>query len=674
MVVFDEFPLASLLDENGQIDAALYPSFAALSRSATWYRNATTVSDGTLTAVPAILDGRLPTPENPRLPNAAGHPKTLFTMLGGSYRLHVIENNTRLCPEPLCGSAVQPLRRRLPPLVRDAAVLWLYTVLPGGLTGPLPDISQSWANFTKQPETPATLAMWNKFDDLTDWRDRRQEFEDFTHSIGPSSWPTLHFLHILLPHAPWEYLPSGQKYVVTDGRIRGVRGVNDRGEDASQWTEDSFAVIQSYQRHLLQVGFVDRLLGTLIERLRETGLYDSSLLVITADHGASFRPGDSRRPVTPTNYMDVMPVPLVIKYPHQKQGRIDDRNAQTIDILPTIADVLKVRTGWKLDGRSLLATPVTVTEDKVIFADAGAHYRFGGGLKNLYASAEYKLGIFGADNHSDGYLYRTGDRYGWIGREAAATAVEHNLKFDLDREAYFSKADPAAPVVVANITGRILGTASADTPLPLAVAVNGIVRAVTETYREDGEELFWAMVPPASLRAGRNEIEIYGIQNGGASLARLGRAAVLPYDWKTRLSFAQGGASNDYIGTGWSGPEDHYSWTDGHTATVYLPGQPPRSDLVLRVNLSAYTPGKLNGQRVRVLVNGHEVAKWMITSGFATHSAWVPQADTSGADTTEIAFELPDAAAPISIGEGLDNRTLGVAVSWLQLTPQSGSR
>jgi hypothetical protein len=52
----------------------------------------------------------------------------------------------------------------------------------------------------------------------------------------------------------------------------------------------------------------------------------------------------------------------------------------------------------------------------------------------------------------------------------------------------------------------------------------------------------------------------------------------------------------------------------------------------------------------------------------------VPQADTARTETTEIAFELPDAVAPISVGDGLDNRTLGLAVSWLQLTPQSGSR
>ena len=46
---------------------------------------------------------------------------------------------------------------------------------------------------------------------------------------------------------------------------------------------------QSYQRHLLQVMFVDRLVGELIRQLQQENLYDSTLLVLTADHGASFR-------------------------------------------------------------------------------------------------------------------------------------------------------------------------------------------------------------------------------------------------------------------------------------------------------------------------------------------------------------------------------------------------
>ena len=60
MVIFDEFPVTSLMDERRRIDPVRYPNFAALAQDATWFRNATTVSHGTQHAVPAILTGTYP--------------------------------------------------------------------------------------------------------------------------------------------------------------------------------------------------------------------------------------------------------------------------------------------------------------------------------------------------------------------------------------------------------------------------------------------------------------------------------------------------------------------------------------------------------------------------------------------------------------------------------------
>src|SRR5262249_7915675 len=58
LVVFDEFPLISLLDENRQIDAVRFPNFAALAKRSHWFRNATTAHPWTTHAVPAIVTGK----------------------------------------------------------------------------------------------------------------------------------------------------------------------------------------------------------------------------------------------------------------------------------------------------------------------------------------------------------------------------------------------------------------------------------------------------------------------------------------------------------------------------------------------------------------------------------------------------------------------------------------
>ncbi|MGE5646502.1 MAG: sulfatase-like hydrolase/transferase [Acidobacteriota bacterium] len=664
LVVFDEFPLASLLDKDGNVDAALYPNFAALAHAGTWYRNTTTAAESTLISLPAIVDGHYPDPDKPRLPNAAGHPNTLFTLLGGSYRMNVSENNTRLCPEALCGNSDAPLHRRMPGLVRDAAVLWLYSVLPAGMTGRLPDITQAWGNFTNTAPDP-TLSDWKQFDELADWHDRAQEFRRFTASIQPSHWPALHFLHILLPHAPWEFLPSGQRYPIGESRIRGLRGTNDRGEDVNRWTGDAWAAAQSYQRHLLQVAFVDRLVGELIHRLRETGLYDRALLVITADHGTSFRPNDSRRVVTPTNHADIMAVPLFIKYPNQKEGGTDDRPAENVDIFPTIADVLKVKPAAPPDGRSLLADAAAGEPPKRLVTDDRRSLRFPGGLGGLFESVKYKFGIFG------GGLYSVGDRYGWIGREASAAETAPGIRYKLAREAYYSRVDLKSPMLGSNIAGTVQREAPAGarwSPLQLAVSVNGVIRAVTESYIDGGAEQFWAQVPESALRAGSNEIGVYLIRGGGGKLARIERDMARRYQWGERITLGRSGNAGPFYGAGWSVPEDNLTWTDGHAATLYLPADEPPADLVLRARLGAYTAqGRLEGQRVRVLINGHEITQWLVTAEFEERTAIVRRGYLSGREANEIVFDLPDATAPFTIGGGADARTLGIALMWLEM-------
>ena len=115
-----------------------------------------------------------------------------------------------------------------------------------------------------------------------------------------------------------------------------IPGMN--GEDGFG---DSFLTRHNEQRFLLQLGFVDRQLGALIRRLRRAGLYDRALIVVTADHGGSFETGvRSRRKITHGNVDEVGPVPLFVKRPGQRRGRTSRALVRTLDVMPTIADVV----------------------------------------------------------------------------------------------------------------------------------------------------------------------------------------------------------------------------------------------------------------------------------------------------------------------------------------------
>ena len=106
MIVFDEFPVATLIDEQGGIRAEDFPGFARLADDGTWFRNAVGSHERTEEALPTILSGQL-APLDEKVPTAAEYPETLFTLLGGSYQVSASESVTELCPS-------DGLRRREP--------------------------------------------------------------------------------------------------------------------------------------------------------------------------------------------------------------------------------------------------------------------------------------------------------------------------------------------------------------------------------------------------------------------------------------------------------------------------------------------------------------------------------------------------------------------------------
>ena len=79
--------------------------------------------------------------------------------------------------------------------------------------------------------------------------------------------------------------------------IAGLRATGSLGQ--RRWRDDKrWLVVQAQQRYLLEVGYVDRFVAEVLERLDATGLYDRALIVVTADHGSQlpFGGGDDRQP------------------------------------------------------------------------------------------------------------------------------------------------------------------------------------------------------------------------------------------------------------------------------------------------------------------------------------------------------------------------------------------
>ena len=483
VVVFDELPLASVLTVDGDtIDAERFPNLARLADDGIWYPNATSVAAYTHEAVPAILTGNRVHDDNVP-PTASGHPDNLFTFLAQDYDIAAYEQLTELCPSDLCEESSSGGPRAADDvLYEDLAVVAGHVTLPGLLEGWLPTINDTWANFGHDPvaldlEAERMTNDRHAFVDALGDYDRVGQFRAAVDEIQARRAPWLTFIHTVFPHVPWTYHADGSSYPNP-----GNTGLSD-----NEWTTSSGADF-ALQRHLLQAERADLLLGEFLDRLEAEGLYDDALVVFTADHGASFTVGTHRRVPEEDSLAGLMPVPLVVKPPATTPvaDHRDDRTAETIDILPTIADLLDTELPWEVDGTSLVG-PVPEAHERGIYAK-GETVSTDATHLDVESVVDHIWDRFGVGDHLQ--LYGLGPDGALIDGPVAAVAGSGE-----DPEACWSAIDPV-PGTTGWVSGRI--ETDQEGALDLGVVVGGRIAGTTTVYgTQEGDHRVFALADPA---------------------------------------------------------------------------------------------------------------------------------------------------------------------------------
>ena len=473
MIVFDELPGTALLDGRRRIDARRFPNFARLGRDATWFRNATSPHGFTKHAVPAIVSGRRSDVES--LASASDHPDSLFSLFERG-AVTAEEPTTDLCPSDVCANQ-HSFPGRMRALVRRMGLTSMGQWLPEFARRRLPASPE----ITPSPPTQAAGFM----EAVRSHPDRR-----------------FHYLHVMLPHVPWVYLPSGRRHASRSEPLLGLQGPED-------WIDDAWPVAQAQQRHMLQLAYTDRVLGALLDRLEEEGLYDRSLVVVVADHGISFRPGAPIREGTPANLDQIMSVPLFVKRPEQQRGRISDKHVRTIDVAPTVADVLDVRLPWRTDGTSVFASRGREPESLDFYTRSGRRLTLGAAQfeRRRDAAVERQIRIFGS---GDDDLFQIGPRRDLVGRRADPGAGRAPARVQLAGEAT-RPVERNAPQLPLHVSGTLVGPQAGEVDA-LAIAVNGRFAATTWPYLAGRAPVFTALLPESALRPGsRNPIQVYAV-------------------------------------------------------------------------------------------------------------------------------------------------------------------
>ena len=474
LVVFDEFPTDDLLGPDGQIDAERFPNFAELASMSTWFPNAHTQYDSTFKAVPSILDGRLPKPLT--APDVRSHKPSVFHMMDRlGYQVFKVESGTAVCPPDIC-----PGKR------------------------------------TRRPGILARLAGGG----------RPARFHQWVGAIRKRPKPSFYFQHVLMPHEPWLYLPSGrQSRPVGPEPVVGINKVPG--------FDDPELSIHNHLRHLLQVGYTDHQVGELLARLRRTGQLRDALVIVTADHGYSFQVGvRSRRLLSERNVEEIAPVPFFVKAPGQTEGAVDESLVRNIDVVATIADLLGTSVFYGQDGHSAFSDATRERKEfRIRTRDFTEEVRIG--LEEMdRRRADWRrrwARLFGTGIQSSvlygdpwAMAYRIGPHPELLGRPVSSLRVRpaNGISAQVANASLLQEVTPGDVMHPTRVTGPLRGVPF-DEHRDVAVAVNGRIRAVGRSFDLwwRGREYFSVMVPETSLQAGRNRVEVFEVTGGGALVA-----------------------------------------------------------------------------------------------------------------------------------------------------------
>jgi hypothetical protein len=290
------------------------------------------------------------------------------------------------------------------------------------------------------------------------------------------------------------------------------------------WKTDYFAAA-GRQRHLLQLQRADELVGQMLRQLDDLDRYDDSLVVVTADHGVAFDAGQPIRGLSESNAEQIMWVPLFVKAPHQRAGEVNDQPMQTIDVFPTIADLIGMDIPWPVDGRPGSA-PRTEADDTRRFYPwklnelvpaSGEDYVKVDGEAGF--RAVFDVEPPGNEPRDDLQMYRFGPWGSLVGQETSSLTIGDDSSISVElRDANENGVGPdhfditagqqIVPVYVRGVLDEVPAPQAASPP-DLLVGVNGFVGGWARPFRKDGATQFFSLTPHQLFADGPNEIQVY---------------------------------------------------------------------------------------------------------------------------------------------------------------------
>ena len=177
--------------------------------------------------------------------------------------------------------------------------------------------------------------------------------------------PFFLFLHYFDPHYNYVLHKQYDYYPHYRGSVRSDHPILDLWPKLHELSEDDIRYLLALYDS--EITFTDEYIGKVLDELKKQGLYEDSIIIVTADHGEEFvERGWLGHTIT--LHEEMLHVPLIMKLPGYG-ARVIDSLVGLIDVVPTIYQYLGLKMTEGLEGRPLDLDGGDSIADKPIFSE-----------------------------------------------------------------------------------------------------------------------------------------------------------------------------------------------------------------------------------------------------------------------------------------------------------------
>ena len=181
---------------------------------------------------------------------------------------------------------------------------------------------------------------------------------DYFDKRGQTDRPFFLFAYFWDPH--YDYIPPepyDKMFVPSDAKPISLAHYDGQKNPVKKGIspQELAYVISQYDG---EIRCTDDVLGRVFQKMKDRGLWDNTVVIVTADHGEEFFEHDNKGHKNNV-FAESVRIPLIIKPAQATAARRDDRLASLVDLFPTILDFADVEGDLHLlQGYSLLDEPV----------------------------------------------------------------------------------------------------------------------------------------------------------------------------------------------------------------------------------------------------------------------------------------------------------------------------